>query len=151
MYSFNISFPRLPTCRIWGNAQLFRSHFDQGFKCWCSQWFWLCSEIPHPLEKFVGLFSLSLNHVKICETTGHMPVSFWSEKSHIHTLVVFGIVQQKLLLGNIQLSKHVRWCLREAFLYSEVKSFVLSKIVYVLRNAKIKCKLVETDLILFTI
>lgn len=106
---------------------------------------------PDPLEKVVGFFFF-LNLVKICEIISHILYPSILNKSHVHILVLITSVQQNLFLGNIQLPKHLRLCLHETSLYSEVVSHILCRIVYMLRNLlnKIKRKLVEIDLFLCT-
>lgn len=106
---------------------------------------------PDPLEKVV-VFFFFLNLVKICEIISHILYPSILNKSHVHILVLITSVQQNLFLGNIQLPKHLRLCLHETSLYSEVVSHILCRIVYMLRNLlnKIKRKLVEIDLFLCT-
>lgn len=106
---------------------------------------------PDPLEKCFFCFFF-LNLVKICEIISHILYPSILNKSHVHILVLITSVQQNLFLGNIQLPKHLRLCLHETSLYSEVVSHILCRIVYMLRSLlnKIKRKLVEIDLFLCT-
>lgn len=138
-YSFNFSFPSSIANLIYlRNAQLFWSHFDQCFKC-CTpyyQWLYLCLEIPIHLKR--GFFIL-WKYVKLLAI-------FYILKSHSHFSNQFGLT--KPVLWEYPVTKAFRMMLTWNF-NSEVLSYVLSKIVYTLRNLNnIKHELVET--LLFT-